>query len=484
MSDEERALLEGAGQLAFANPFEATGVTVDKHPLAARLVPLLDRLGPQIAAGAPLSDAERTLYVEACLHTLRVAHEPRLQPLVEGQAGDADTAARYRDFAAEHRCRLLFPDRRLDAPPPEQLFAFCFQLRRAFHHLSSTVIGASAPAASLRADLWRAIVTHDLRRYLRTCGRRRMDVSTLLIGETGTGKELAARAIGLSAFAAFDPKSERFVADAAVDFRAVNLAALPESLFESELFGHERGSFTGAVKERKGLFAACGPDGVLFLDEIGALAPARQVTLLRVLEARRFARVGDLEEQVFSARIVAAAQPDLAAQIHAGAFRRDLYERLAAIKIVTPTLRVQLEAAPGERRALVRFFAAQRVDPDEVEALTAEVESFIEAHLPRYPWPGNVRELKRCVESVYSMGQFAPMDLPAAEAANDDDPLRSIRALPLSEDEVVRRYASMVFEETGERHDETARVLGVNRKTVARRLDHAWLARRGVRRAR
>jgi len=158
--------------------------------------------------------------------------------------------------------------------------------------------------------------------------------------------------------------------------------------------------------------------------------------------------------------------------------------------LCTPTLQRQLDAAPGERRELVRHFAARRADPDDVEALTDEVEAFLDARLRDYTWPGNARELRRCVESVYATGSFTPLDLTAPRASmmppssGTDDPMRSIRELRLSEDGVVQRYASMVWEKTGGKQDETAELLGINRKTVATRLDHAWLARRARRRGR
>jgi transcriptional regulator with AAA-type ATPase domain len=513
-SKEDRCFLQAVAQVAFSNPFDRTRIEAEKLALgdafvdtgpvwcrrgstivpnenirriAARLRPILERTRERLAAGAALSEEDRLLYVEACLYFLFDSHDAAFQPLIDERAGEEIVPGLYRAFLADYDRFLVFRGPGLHPPRPEHVFACIFQIRRAFHHIFTCVLGTSAPAAALRAAIWRAIFTHNLRRYVRSCDRRRLDVSTLVLGETGTGKELVARAIGLSTYVAFDPKAERFVTAPDACFRAVQLSALAESLFESELFGHERGAFTGAVKDRKGLFSGCEAGGVVFLDEIGELAMSRQATLLRVLEVRRFHRVGDNEEQVFTARVVAATHRNLAEWIRADAFRLDLYERLAGLQIHTPTLREQLAAEPGERRQLVAFIAGQVAEPDEEEALTDEVEGFIEGgDLRRYPWPGNVRELRRCVESVYMEKSFVPLGLGDGKAvgAEEEDPVRSIRALAMSEQQVLRRYASMVHEMTGEVLKETARVLGVTRKTVAARLDHEWLAQRARRRGR
>jgi transcriptional regulator with AAA-type ATPase domain len=512
-SEEDRRFLKAVARVAFSNPFDATRIDAEKLALgdafvaaglvwcrrgptvvpnenirriAARLRPILERTRERLAAGEALSEADRLLYMEACLYFLFDSHDAAFQPLIDRRAGEEIVPGLYRAFLTDYDRFLGFQGSVLRPPRPEHVFACIFQIRRAFHYIFSNVLGTSAPAAALRAAIWRAIFTHDLRRYVSSCHRRRLNISTLVLGETGTGKELVAEAIGLSAYVAFDPKDERFVAGPRDGFRAVHLAGLADALFEAELFGHERGAFTGAVKERKGLLSGLGPGGVVFLDELGELSWGRQVTLLRVLEARRFYRVGDDEEQEFTARVVAATNQDLAALIEADKFRLDLYERLAGLRIHTPTLREQLAAERGERRELVAFFAAQVGELDEVEALTDEVETFIEAgDLKWYPWPGNVRELRRCVESVYVEGLFVPLERRGGQAAgSEEDPARSIRALEMTEQEVLQRYGSMAFEATGGVLAETAKLLGVTRQTAATRLDHAWLEGRARRRRR
>jgi Sigma-54 interaction domain/Bacterial regulatory protein, Fis family len=478
--EAERAAL---GPL-FVEPGESTSPRGDPpapHPnlqrIAARLGPILAGARARLTAGAAADRDDRVLYQEACLYLLHDAHDDRLQPLVEHPASGA-AAGLYRAFLEDHGRLLAFPRSPLRPPRPEHVFACAFQLRRAFHHLSCTLIGTSRPAADLRAALWNAIFTRDLGGYLRSCETRQSDVSTLVTGPSGTGKELVAQAIGRSRYVDFDREQGKFVADPSADFRAIDLSALPDTLFESALFGHERGAFTGAMKEKKGLFEAVRAGGAVFLDEIGELGLDRQVKLLRVLEARAFHRVGDTEEHQFSARVVSATHRDMSERVRTGAFRLDLYQRLAGLRIVTPSLREQLDAAPEDLTLLVRVFARRVVGEEGEEALAVDALRYIEEHLPDYAWPGNARELGHCVESIHHAGEFTPLDL--GDAA-DGDPARSLREGTLSEVEAIRRYRNIVFARTGS-VTKAARRLGIHRNTVTKALDRARIARwRGAR---
>src|SRR5262249_54292501 len=154
------------------------------------------------------------------------------------------------------------------------------------------------------------------------------DITTLITGPSGTGKDLVAEAIGLSRYIPFDPKRQCFEEDFGGAFHPVNLAALPSELIESELFGHCKGSFTGAVQDRAGWLEICKGTHSVFLDEIGDLAPALQVKLLRVLQNRTFQRVGETTIRRFEGKVIAATNRDLGLEVQAGRFRRDLYYRL------------------------------------------------------------------------------------------------------------------------------------------------------------
>ena len=266
-------------------------------------------------------------------------------PLTEPQEKVAEV---FGQFMEDYRHYLKPPGLTLPSGhEPAHLFACYFQVRRAFHFIFRNIVGASMAAARLRAAIWQSIFTHDLRRYRRVLYHRMGDLTTLITGASGTGKELVARAIAMFAYIAFDAKSRRFEADFAEGFYPLNLSALSPTLIESELFGHRRGAFTGALEDRAGWMEVCPPAGTIFLDEIGDLDPAIQVKLLRVLHSRQFQRLGDTKSRPFRGKIMAATNRDLPEQIAAGRFRRDFYYRICSDLIETPTLAEQLSPVAG-----------------------------------------------------------------------------------------------------------------------------------------
>jgi Nif-specific regulatory protein len=222
------------------------------------------------------------------------------------------------------------------------------------------------------------------------------DTTVLILGESGTGKELIARALH-----AKSPRRDR-------PFMAVNCAALSETLFESELFGHEKGAFTGAVIQKKGRFELA-QGGVIFLDEVGELAPSLQAKLLRVLQQREFERVGGTVSHQLDIRIIAATNRDLMEDVRAGRFREDLYHRLNVVSLYSPPLRDRKEDIP----LLAKFFLERSSErcKRNVTGLSPESEEII----LQYSWPGNVRELENAMERAVVLGVsdlVLPEDLP------------------------------------------------------------------------
>lgn len=211
------------------------------------------------------------------------------------------------------------------------------------------------------------------------------DSTVLIEGESGTGKELAARALHRNS-----PRSNK-------PFVAINCAAIPESLLESDLFGHERGAFTGAANQKKGRLEVA-DGGVVFLDEIGELAPALQVKLLRVLQEREFERVGGTRPIKVDIRLIAATNRDLANSVRKGEFRQDLYYRLAVVKLAMPPLREHKDDIPTLSRHFIQKYAKRckvKAKPVSPEALSL---------LTHYDWPGNVRELENAIERALVLG--------------------------------------------------------------------------------
>ncbi|HTV01394.1 MAG TPA: sigma-54 dependent transcriptional regulator, partial [Luteitalea sp.] len=221
--------------------------------------------------------------------------------------------------------------------------------------------------------------------------------STVLItGESGTGKEMAARAIHR-----LSPRAER-------PFVALNCGALTETLLESELFGHEKGAFTGAMATKRGLIEQA-DKGTIFLDELGEMSPLMQVKLLRVLQERRFRRVGGSEELAADIRIIAATNRDLAKMVSDGTFREDLYYRVNVIPVALPPLRARLD----DLAMLARHFAARFAR--EMRRPAADVGADALEFLRRHPWPGNIRELENVIERAVALepsSAITPASLP------------------------------------------------------------------------
>ena len=419
---------------------------------------------------------ELRLYAAVVLFTLyqRYAdplHEVHLDPERAGRR-----VACYRSFRRDLD-HFLVPDR-LPLPgrvDPAHLFACFYQVRRAFHLIHRYIVGASAPAARLRAAVWESIFTHDMRRYWRSLHDRMHDVTTLITGPSGTGKELVARAIGLSRYVPFDAERETFGATLDGAFHALNVSALSPTLIESELFGHRKGAFTGAVQDRAGWLEACPRFGAVLLDEVGEIDGAIQVKLLRVLQTRAFSRIGETAPRAFEGKLIAATNRDLAAEMRAGRFRADLYYRLCSDLIVTPSLRDQLRDAPGELRNLVLFVCERVVGTAGAAELAGEVLACVERDLgPDYPWPGNVRELEQCVRNVLVRREYRP---PAASGRGPAADLAAeLEEGNLTAEALLRRYCTLVYARTGS-YQETARRLQLDRRTVKRHVDPELLAR-------
>jgi DNA-binding NtrC family response regulator len=481
LSRGERSFLESLSRLATANPFLPERIELEREilkgdfeevspvwskrldrqnpnvvKLASRAEAAVSSIRERLGSDGTLSPEDGRLYEELVLYVLYYRFEDDLRRAMN------DPAVRFYDAFCREALRLFSPaaSGRVEADLPHW-FSFLFQIRRASHHIFEFIVGSSYPAARLRAVIWQSIFTHDLRRYRRALYEKMGDVSTLVTGPSGTGKELVARAIGSSRYIPFQPKAGRFAIDLAETFYPMNLSALAPTLIESELFGHRRGAFTGALADRRGFFAICPALGTVFLDEIGDLDPAIQVKLLRVLQTREFQSLGETRIQKFEGKIVAATNRDLAAEMRAGRFREDLYYRLCSDLIATPSLREQLKDAPGDLKDLVRFIARRIVGPEEAESVTAEVLRWIESELgAEYPWRGNFRELEQCVRNVLVRKEYRP-----ASRAADSPWLVDLREANLTAEELLEAYCAHVYERSGS-YLETARRLGLDRRTV------------------
>ncbi len=354
--------------------------------------------------------------------------------------------------------------------PYTHMFAFGFQVRRAFHHIFRFILGTSTTATRLRARVWQSIFTHDIERYLRSLIPRMGDIITLVTGPSGSGKELVARAIALSRFIPFDAAKGCFEQDFMASFYPLNLSALSPTLIESELFGHNKGAFTGALADHEGYLETCGSCGTVFLDEIGEVAPEIQVKLLRVLQTRSFRRLGDTHTRPFLGQLVAATNRDLQRAIHEGEMREDFFYRLCADRIETPPLREILSGDGEEMHYLVHYIASKVAGEEEADGLTREVCDWIAANLGSdYTWPGNFRELEQCVRSILVHSEYHAECLrPLPSFAEQLDAAQWTAA------EVLRQYATRVYAKT-RNYEQTARILELDSRTVKKYIDRGLL---------
>jgi two-component system, NtrC family, response regulator AtoC len=289
------------------------------------------------------------------------------------------------------------------------------------------------------------------------------DATVLVTGESGSGKELVARDVHRRG----KRKDGSFV--------AINCAALPETLLESELFGHVKGAFTDAKTAKKGLFVEAS-GGTLFLDEIGEMPQGMQAKLLRALEERSVRPVGGTTETSFDARLVAATNRDLESLVESGRFREDLYYRINVVHIDLPPLRARGNDVLALAQAFINRYSAP---------MGKQVKGFSTAvgeRLLSYAWPGNVRELQNCIERALALARFEELTVedlppkvreykPSFVVVAADDPTDLVTM-----EEVERRYIQRVMEAVGQNKTQAAKVLGFDRTTLYRKLERYKLA--------
>jgi DNA-binding NtrC family response regulator len=475
--------------------FGALADVVFGNPFTPRRDQLIVRLAPGAPAGDLISDRE------ALARVVR----PKLEPLLrEGRAGFARLSAEDQQMVAPallyvgyhravpHLDALIEKQAERSAPLPvpfgediigglvesgfdeeraTRYFALYYQLRRGFYFIYRSLAGRSESMRRLREALWNNIFTHDMRGFETALWNRMEDFSTLVLGETGTGKGAVAAAIGRSGFIPFDRARRRFAANFTETFIAINLSQYPESLIESELFGHRKGAFTGAIEHHEGVFERCNAHGALFLDEIGEVSIPVQIKLLQVLQERTFTAVGGRDKKRFGGRVIAATNQSLGALRREGRFRHDFFYRLCSDVIEVPTLRQRIAESGEELELMVRLLVA-RIAGAEVPELVALVLEALEDTLPKgYAWPGNVRELEQAVRRILLTGRYKGEPAGEAPAGGEGAALaEKLGAGELGADELLGRYAALLHRRLGS-YAEVARRLGVDVRTARKYVD-------------
>ncbi len=356
----------------------------------------------------------------------------------------------------------LLKQRGFTAEEALRFFGIFYQLRRAFYFIAGGLTGRSACMKEFRRHLWNNVFTHDIRWYDQYLWNRMEDFSTLLLGETGSGKGTAAAAIGRSGFIPFNPNKGCFAESFTHSFLSLNLSQFSEALIESELFGHKKGAFTGAIEAHQGVLARCSPHGAIFLDEIGEVSIPVQIKLLQVLQERTFSPVGGHEKLRFSGRVIAATNSQLDELRHRKVFRDDFYYRLCSDIIAVPSLRQRIQELPSELDLLIEKMVARMTGAESAE-LGGMVKAVLDQSVGRdYHWPGNVRELEQAVRRILLTrayaGQHQDLDLKAALQSG-------IENGTLDAESLLSGYCTLLHQRHGT-FEEVSRRTKLDRRTV------------------
>lgn len=480
LSSEDRSFLETVSQIILSNPFSderqnlektlVPGLEQDRLARMAKFHGLLHERVRQLErkSGDNINQFEgddKRLVSNAFLYDVYARFESKFDDVIQQQLSTPDKPVPL-SFSQE----LLRIIRAYGFTSETGLgyIALFFQLRRAFFFIEQSLVGDSLSMKQLRRSLWNNVFTSDLQNYNAYLWNRMEDFSTLLLGETGTGKGSAAAAIGRSGYIPFNHRTGCFAEKFTQIFIATNLSRFPENLIESELFGHRRGAFTGAIDNHKGLFEYCSVHGSLFLDEIGDLSVPVQLKLLQVLQERFFTPVGSHESKRFSGRVIAATNHLMSALREQKLFRDDFFYRLCSDVITIPPLRQRIEESPNELELLVDLLVTRLIG-EKKPALTDFVLDTLKTCLPdKYPWPGNVRELEQAIRRVLLNGSYIGETPRMGTKA--DSFIKGMHDGTLSAKQMVSRYCSMLYNQYGT-YEEVARRTGLDRRTVKKYLD-------------
>ncbi len=428
--------------LQIAGPFAGEPERVERlKKVAGERVQRLENQG--LAQLRHFSGSERAVMRIGFLFEVFHRFHEEFDQLIVDQNKTGDTSCRVHFAPATLE---LFAKRGFALEEAVRFFGIFYQLRRAYHFILQGLIGESPCMKELRRHAWNNIFTHDIRWYERYLWNRMEDFSTLLLGETGTGKGTAAAAIGRSGFIPFDDKRNCFAESFTQGFMALNLSQYPENLIESELFGHKKGAFTGAVEAHEGILSRCSPYGAIFLDEIGEVPPPIQIKLLQVLQERTFSPVGSHQKLRFRGRVIAATNRPLGRLRET--MRDDFFYRLCSDIITVPPLRQRIHESPGELDLLLGYLVS-RTAGEEAEELRAMVRGVVRDNLgANYPWPGNVRELEQAVRRVLVTRSYQGQDTSSPKDLGDEL-VAGIQDGALDADALLSAYCALLYEKHG-----------------------------------
>ena len=479
LNSEEKYFFKTVYNAAFANPFSDLREKLDLK--IAGLFPSVPRRESKDLCIKEVDRRIKTLEKQNCyninafqgqdkeiitiVYLFDVFHKFRdnFDQLIEDQIKAQDETITV-PFAKE-AMRLLHI-KGFDSKSIIHYFALSYQLRRAFYFISNSLVGSSPCMQKFKKHLWNNVFTYNMDMYSKFLWNKMEDFSTLLLGETGTGKGTAARAIGRSGYIPFDEKKQCFVESFTRAFSSLNLSQYPETLLESELFGHTKGSFTGAIDNYRGVFNRCSPHGSILLDEIGEIPNHVQIKLLRVLQERSFSPMGSHKKLRFKGRVIGATNRPKKQIISGKIFRDDFYYRLCSDIIEVPPLRMRIKEQPSELDDLLDF-TIQKMTGAFSGELTAKVKRVIDQKLGKYyQWPGNVRELEQCARSVLLKKDYGGRQKDENKNLEPEEKLvKGILERNIMVSSLVSGYCKLLYDQFGT-YEKVAKLTGLDRRTI------------------
>ena len=475
MNGAQRTFFRRIKKAIVSNPFSAERALVDRklvgisddqpvsdeqfENLLVRLNTTLADLRKKSRTGKARFDSDdQQLIGYGVVFDLFHSQRPYFDALINEQITKGEVSCSV-PFASEIIRRLVSVD--FSEAEAMRILALFYQMRRAFYFISS-IKGESDCVQRLRKSLWNNIFTENIELYESYLWNRMEDFSTMLLGETGTGKGMAASAIGRSGFIPFDLRKQCFQESFAKTFISINLSQFPEQLIESELFGHQKGAFTGAIDTHQGIFSRCSPFGAIFIDEIGEVVIPVQIKLLHVLQERQFSPVGSHHVEKFQGRVIGATNQPLAELMEKGRFREDFYYRLCSDVIEVPPLRLRISENPKELYMLLSFIVERivgRSSPELVESIGTHISANQPEH---YGWPGNIRELEQCVRQVLLNGRYK---WPPAAGSESTKLADGIEQGTFSASQLLGTYCRALYAKLGT-YEAVAKVIKLDRRTV------------------
>ncbi len=481
--ESDRAFLHHVCQAIFANPFSDDRAEVDRvitgSTVAEDEESHIDNLIKVVAdcLGRIFDGHERVIMRFSGVDRELVLHGA-LFHLYHKYCGELDTHISDQLARGTALVKVAFAERVLGEMQSLGMarreairnFSLFFQMRRAYFFINR-IVGPSACMKELRRNLWNNIFTHDISIYEQHLWNRMEDFSTMLLGPTGTGKGMAAAAIGRSGYIPYEERSGCFAESFTRAFISINLSQYPEQLVESELFGHKKGAFTGAVEHHDGIFSLCSPVGAILLDEIGEVTIPVQIKLLQVLQERVFNPVGSHQKKRFYGRVIGATNQPVEELRRQGVFRDDFFYRLCSDIIYVPPLHQRIQETQDELNQLLAH-TLERITGKADPELVQDALEIIRAQIPPdYPWPGNVRELEQCARRILLKRQYegdrSVTSIGKAEVLDTE-----LIAQGGSAQNLLSRYCRLLYGHLGT-YEAVAKKTELDRRTVKKYIDSA-----------